>query len=393
MNRSLMTVAVLITSSWSLACGGGKPPAQQAPPPAQVTVATLAPKTLEMAFAVPGRLQGSREVEVRSRVKGILQSWAYNEGEPVREGQLLFRIDPASYRADVDRAKGVVGEAQAALTRAERDVARLGPLVEREAVSRRELDDAMSTRDQASASLESARAALRSAELELGYTQVVAPVSGISGRALKSQGSLVDDGENSLLTSIWRIDPIWALFTVSDREFARLQAELARAGKSLSDVSAELVLADGRIHPLRGKLNFTGSQIDVSTGSVELRAEFPNADAALLPGLFVRVVLQGVSRSAALVVPQRAVQQGPEGQFVYVVGVGDKVESRPVVLEQWSGSDWIVGSGLAAGERVIVDGALKVGPGAVVQVVDAAVDAVEPAVETDGAAGESGAGS
>lgn len=381
MNRSFMTLAALVVAAWATACGDGQPATQQAPPPAQVTVVTLAPKTLEMAFAVPGRLQGSREVEVRSRVKGILQSWAYNEGEAVREGQLLFRIDPASYRADVDRAKGVVGEAEAALTRAERDVARLGPLVEREAVSRRELDDAMSTRDQASASLASARAALRSAELELGYTQVVAPVSGISGRALKSQGSLVDDSENSLLTSIWRIDPIWALFTISDREFARLQAELARAGKSLSDVAAELVLADGRVHPTRGRLNFTGSQIDVSTGSVELRAEFANADAALLPGLFVRVVLKGVARSAALVVPQRAVQQAPEGQFVYVVGEGEKVESRPVVLEQWSGSDWIVGSGVAAGERVIVDGALKVGPGAVVQVVEAAIEGVEAAVE------------
>ena len=389
MNRTLMTAAALVAATWATACGGGKPPAQQAPPPPQVTVVALAPKAIEMAYAVPGRLQGSREVEVRSRVKGILQSWAYKEGEAVREGQLLFRIDPAPYLASVDRAKGVVGEAEAALTRAERDVTRLGPLVEREAVSRRELDDAMSTRDQALASRESARAALRSAELELGYTKVVAPVSGISGRALRSQGSLVDDGENSLLTSIWRIDPIWALFTISDREFARLQAELARAGKALSDVEAELVLADGRIHPVRGKLNFTGSQIDVSTGSVELRAELPNADAALLPGLFVRVVLKGVSRSGALVVPQRAVQQGPEGQFVYVVGEGDKVESRPVVLEQWSGSDWIVGSGLAAGERVIVDGALKVGPGAVVQVVEAAIEAVEAAA----APGESGAGS
>lgn len=369
MNRTYMTAAILVAGLAVAACGG-KPPAQPAPPPAQVTVTTLAPQDIEMSFSVPGRLQGSREVEVRSRVKGILQSWAYKEGEPVREGQLLFRIDPASYRASVDRARGVVGEAEAALARAERDVARLGPLAEREAVSRRELDDAMSTRDQAKAGLESAKAALRSAELELGYTQVVAPVSGISGRALKSQGSLVDDSENSLLTSIWRIDPIWALFTVSDREFARLQAELARDHKTLADVQAELVLADGRTHPVRGHLNFTGSQIDVSTGSVELRAEFPNADAALLPGLFVRVVLKGVKRSGALVVPQRAIQQAPEGRFVYVVGAGEVAESRPVVLEEWSGNDWIVGSGLVAGDRVIVDGALKVRPGAAVQVVE-----------------------
>ncbi len=389
MNRSVPTLAALLSASWLVACGGGKPPAPHAPPPAQVTVAVLAPQTVEVPFAVPGRLQGSREVEVRSRVKGILQSWAYKEGEAVREGQLLFRIDPASYLASVDRARGVVGEAEAALARAERDVARLGPLAEREAVSRRELDDAVSTRDQSRANLESARAALRSAELELGYTKVVAPVSGISGRALKSQGSLVNDGDASLLTSIWRIDPIWALFTLSDRELARLQTELARGGKTLADVEAELVLADGRTHPQRGKLNFTGSQIDASTGSIELRAEFPNADATLLPGLFVRVVLKGVTRTGVLVVPQRAVQQAPEGRFVYVVGEGDKVEARPVVLEEWSGSDWIVASGLAAGERVIVDGALKVGPGAVVQVVEPA-----PAAPGGGApGGEAGAGS
>jgi membrane fusion protein (multidrug efflux system) len=231
---------------------------------------------------------------------------------------------------------------------------------------------------------------LRSAELELGYTQVVAPVSGISGRALKSQGSLVDDGDNSLLTSIWRIDPIWALFTLSDREFARLQAELTRDGKSLQGVEAELVLADGRIHPRRGKLNFTGSQIDPSTGSVELRAEFPNADGALLPGLFVRVLLRGVERKGALVVPQRAVQQAPEGRFVFVVGQDDKAESRPVELDAWSGSDWIVRSGLTAGDRVIVDGALKVRPGAVVQVVEPAPAA---GASEAGSASEAGAGS
>ncbi len=385
MNRSVMTVAALLSASFVVACGGGKPAAPQAPPPAQVTVTVLAPQTIDMPFAVPGRLQGSREVEVRSRVQGILQSWAYKEGEAVREGQLLFRIDPASYLAGVDRAKGVVGEAEAALARAERDVARLGPLAEREAVSRRELDDAVSSRDQALANLESARAALRSAELELGYTRVVAPVAGISGRALKSQGSLVNDGDNSLLTSIWRIDPIWALFTLSERELARLQSELVRGGKTLADVEAELVLADGRIHPRRGRLNFTGTQIDAATGSVELRAEFPNADAALLPGLFVRVVLKGVARTGALVVPQRAIQQAPEGRFVYVVGEGDLAESRPVVLEEWSGNNWIVGSGLAAGERVIVDGALKVRPGAAVEVVEPA--AAVPAEVAPGAAG------
>lgn len=350
-------------------------PAQQAapaPPPPEVTVVMLEPRTVELPFEMPGRLQGSREVEVRARVKGILQEWLYREGEPVRAGQLLFRIDPAPYAAAVERARGAVGEAEAQLARAERDVARLGPLAEREAVSRREYDDALSERDQAAAGLGSARANLKSAELELGYTRVSAPVAGVSGRALRSQGSLVDDGENSLLTTISRIDPIWALFTVSDVELARLQQEMARAGRGLDTIAVELALADGRRLPVRGSLNFTGSQIDSATGSIELRATFANADGALLPGQFVRVHLRGVERANALLVPQRAVQQGGQGRFVYVVGADSKVEARPVELEGWSGAEWLVATGLAAGERVVVDGALKVRPGAEVKVVEAA---------------------
>ncbi len=355
-----------------VACGRAPAGPADAPPAAEVTVTTLEARTVELPFAVPGRLQGSREVEVRSRVKGILQAWTYRVGAPVAAGQLLFRIDPASYQAAVDRARGQVGESEARLARAERDVARLAPLADREAVSRRELDDAVSERDLAAAALESARAALRSTELELGYTRVTAPVAGMSGRALRSQGSLVDDGDNSLLTVISRLDPIWALFTLSDRDLARLQGELTRAGKAISSVEAELVTADGRVHPRRGRINFSGSQVDSATGSVELRAEFDNADSALLPGSFVRVVLRGVERVDTLVVPQRAVQQGPQGRFVWVVGSGDVAESRPVELESWDGSDWIVTQGLSAGERVIVDGALKVGPGTPVRIAEPA---------------------
>jgi len=351
----------------ALACSGG-PAAPPPPPPPEVTVVTLERSDVELPFEVPGRLQGSREVEVRARVKGILESWTYSEGEPVREGQLLFRIDPAQYLAAVDRAKAAVAESEARLARAERDAARLGPLAEREAVSRREYDDALSERDLAKAALESSRALLRSAELELGYTRVTAPVSGVSGRALKSQGSLVDDGENSLLTTISRLDPIWALFTLSDRDLARLEHELGQIGKRLEDLEAELVLANGAVYPERGRMNFAGSQIDPSTGSVELRAEFANASGTLLPGQFVRVRLRGVERRGALLVPQRAVQQGGGGRSVYVVDAGGKAELRPVELDQWSGDQWLVDSGLAEGERVVVDGALRVRPGSEVRI-------------------------
>ena len=321
-----------------------------------------------MPFEVPGRLQGSREVEVRARVKGILEAWLYREGEPVRQGQVLFRIDSAPYALAVDLASAAVAQAEARLARTERDVARLGPLAEREAVSRREYDDALSERDLARAVRESARASLRSAELKLGYTRVTAPVSGVSGRALKSQGSLVDDGENSLLTTISRLDPIWALFTVSDRDLARFERELTRAGARLEDLEVELVLANGAIHPQRGRMNFSGSRIAPSTGSVELRAEFANSDGALLPGLFVRVKLRGVERRGALLVPQRAVLQSGSGHAVYVVDAESKAELRPVELGEWSDDRWLVESGLAAGERVVVDGGLRVRPGAEVRI-------------------------
>lgn len=377
MNRFHLPAAALAAAVAIAACGrpAAGPPA--APPPPEVTVVTVVPKPLELPFEAPGRLQGSREVEVRARVRGILEAWLYREGEPVRAGQPMFRIDPAPYRAAVERAKGAVGEAEARLARATRDVARLEPLAAQEAVSRRELDDALSERDEAAAALDSARAALTSAELELGWTTVTAPVAGVSGRALASQGTLVDDGERSLLTTISRIDPMWALFTLSARDFERLQAELARGGGALDGLEVELALADGRVHPRRGRLNFAGSQVDPATGSIELRAELDNADGALLPGGFVRVALRGVVRPAAVTVPQRAIQQGPEGAFVLVVDAEGKAERRPVSVSLLAGGDWVVDSGLDAGDRVIVDGALKVAPGAEVRVVEPAAEGAE----------------
>lgn len=370
----LATLAVV-----ALAACGGDPPPPAAPPPPEVTVVTLAPRDVELTFEAPGSLQGSREVEVRARVEGILLDWLYEEGEPVRQGQLLFRIDPAEFAAAVDRARAAVAEAEARLARAERDAERLGPLADQEAVSRREADDAASERDLAAAALESARAALRSAELELGYTRVTAPVSGVSGRALMSQGSLVDD--RSLLTTISRIDPIWALFTLSDRDSLRLRTELERSGRTISDIEIELLLADGTSYPQRGRINFEGSQIDPATGSVELRAEIDNADRRLRPGQFVRVVLHGVERQGAILVPQRAVQQSGAGRSVLVVGDDGRAESRPVELESWSGDDWLVASGLSGGDRVIVDGAIKVRPGSEVRIVG---DADDGGTGTDG---------
>lgn len=371
---------LLVGGSLVLAgCGGGKkegaggPPGGGAPPPAQVTVVTVTPKTIAVPYEFTGNAEGSREVEVRARVSGILLQRTYEEGKPVRKGQTLFVIDPAPYRAAVAEASAQLAEEKAQVVRFERDVARLEPLLKARAASRKDYDNAVADVAQAKAAAQSAQAALDRAKLDLSYTRVEAPITGLSSRAEHSEGSLVAPGESGLLTKLVRIQPIWVRFSVPDRELAALRAGIA--DRSLSApaperLEVEVVLGDGTVHPERGRVNFSDSQIDTQTGSVDLRAELPNAAGTLIPGQFLRVRLVGVERPDSLVVPQRAVQTGQQGKFVFVVGADGKAQVKPVVVSSWLGSDWVVDSGLAAGDKVVVDGAVKVQPGAPVQVVD-----------------------
>ena len=370
----LSIAAALLAAGCGDKSAAGAPPGG-APPPPQVTVVTVAPRTVAVPYEFNGRLEGSREVEVHARVSGILLRRSYEEGRPVRQGQTLFVIDPAPYRAEVQAADADVAEEKARLSRAEREVARLAPLIEERAVSRREYDNAVSGAEEARATVLSAQARLAQARLDLSYTTVAAPITGVTSRAEHSEGSLVGPGENSLLTRISRVQPIWVRFSASDQVLLGLRREVAAKevmSPATNQLEVELVLPDDSVHPERGRVNFSDSVIDSATGSVELRAELPNAAGDLIPGQFVRVRLLGIERPNAILVPQRAVQQGQEGKFVYVVGADGKAAVRPVTVGDWLGKDWIVESGLAAGDRVIVDGALKVAPGAPVQVVDAA---------------------
>ncbi|HVF61601.1 MAG TPA: efflux RND transporter periplasmic adaptor subunit [Thermoanaerobaculia bacterium] len=358
----------------------GAPPGG-APPPPEVTVVTVAPRTVAVPYEFNGRVEGSREVEVHARVSGILLRRSYEEGRPVRQGQTLFVIDPGPYRAEVQAASADVAEERARLSRAERDVARLKPLIEERAVSRREYDNAVSTAEEARATMQSAQARLAQARLDLSYTTVAAPISGASSRAEHSEGSLVGPGAASLLTRISRVQPIWVRFSASDQVLSELRRAVAAkevVSPATNQLEVELVVGDDSVHPEHGRVNFSDSLIDSATGSVELRAELPNAAGDLIPGQFVRVRLLGIERPNAILVPQRAVQQGQEGKFVYVVGADGKAAPRPITVGDWLGRDWIVESGLAAGDRVIVDGALKVAPGAPVQVVDAAATPAGP---------------
>ncbi|HEX4953455.1 MAG TPA: efflux RND transporter periplasmic adaptor subunit [Thermoanaerobaculia bacterium] len=368
---------LLAAASLLAACGGASQEtpagAPAAPPPAQVTVVEVVPRTVPVPYELTGRMEGSREVEIRARVSGILLERTYAEGRPVAKGQTLFVIDPAPYRAEVQAAEAKLEEEKAKVARAEREVRRLEPLLAARAASQRDYDNAVSEAELANATLLSAQARLDQAKLDLAYTRVEAPISGLSSRAEHSEGSLVEPGDNGLLTRISQVKPIWVRFSVPDQTLLSLRKAIAAktvTSPGTNQLEVELVLADGTVHGERGQVNFSDSMVDSQTGSVDLRAELANAAGDLLPGQFVRVRLLGIERPGAILVPQRSVQQGQEGKFVFVVGAGGTAEVRPITVGSWLGQDWVVESGLAAGERVIVDGAVKVQPGAPVEIVE-----------------------
>ena len=339
-------------------------------PPQEVNAMTVALQSLPETFEYVGQTAGSREVEVRARVTGILLKRNFDEGGRVKQGQSLFTIDPAQFQAAANRAQADVAAAQARLEQARRNAARLKPLYAEQAVSQKEYDDAVSAELIGEADLKAAQARLAEARLNLEYTRVESPVSGFASRALRSEGSLVS-GPDVLLTTVVQVDPIWVNFGIPDTEQARLQKEAAEGRLKLpKNFEVELRLADGSLYPQKGKLDFADVRISPATGTREARAEVPNANGVLRPGQFVRVILRGATRPNAVTVPQRAVLEGPQGKFVYVVDEKGTAQPRPVEAGRWAGDDWIISAGLKGGERVIVDGVMKLGPGAPVKIAE-----------------------
>ena len=341
-------------------------------PPSEVTVMTAALQSMPVTFEYVGQTAGSREVEVRARVTGILLSRNFKEGDRVKKGQSLFTIDPKPFEAALQRAVADVAAAEARYEQAKRNAARMKPLYAEKAVSQKEHDDAVSAEEIGAADVAAAKARLTEARLNLAYTKVEAPVSGISTRAVPSEGTLIS-GPNVLLTSVVQVDPIWVNFGIPDNERARLQKEVEAGRLTLpknGSVEVALRLADGSMYAHTGRLNFSDVRISAATGTQEARAELPNHDGVLRPGQFVRVILRGATRPNAVVVPQRAVMEGPQGKFVYVVGEKGTADARPVEVGDWTGDDWIITAGLKGGERVIVDGVMKIGPGAPVKIAE-----------------------
>jgi membrane fusion protein (multidrug efflux system) len=372
-------IAVFSTLLALAACGGpggndkgGKGPGGPGAgmPPPEVNAVTVALQSLPETFEYVGQTAGSREVEVRARVTGILLKRNFDEGGRVKQGQSLFTIDPAPFQAAANRAEADVAAAQARLEQARRNAARLKPLYAEQAVSQKEYDDAVSAERIGEADLKAAQARLAEARLNLEYTRVESPVSGVVSRALRSEGSLVS-GPDVLLTTVMQVNPIWVNFGIPDTEQARLSKEAAEGKLKLpKNFEVELRLADGSLYPLKGKLDFADVRISPATGTREARAEIPNPDGVLRPGQFVRVILRGAVRPNAVTVPQRAVLQGPQGKFVYVVDEKGTAQPRPVEAGEWSGDEWVIRSGLKGGERVIVDGVMKIGPGAPVKIAE-----------------------
>lgn len=371
--RTVRAVLMVLAAAAIAACSEKAPPPKAAPP--EVTVVTVQPRSVPLIYEQVGQAAGFRETEVRSRVSGILLRRLYREGQSVKEDQPLFQIDPEPFKAALEQAQGALRQQEAALERARNDRERIEPLFKENAVSRKDYDDARSAFDSAAASVDAARAKVREAELNLGYTLVTAPISGIAGKETRSEGSLVTtSGDASLLTTIAQLDPLYVYFSYSETEKLAFEDEI-KAGRMLPPdtrkVQARAKLADGRDFEGVGHVDFADSRVDTKTGTIRARAEFPNPKGEILPGQFVRVAVNLGTLKDVLLVPERAITQQQATRLVLVVNAKNVVEPRPVTIARRVGGEVLLSSGVKPGDRVIVDGLFKARPGSEVKPIDA----------------------
>ncbi|OZA12109.1 MAG: efflux transporter periplasmic adaptor subunit [Hydrogenophilales bacterium 17-62-8] len=381
-----LTAGIALTGALLLsACGDGQkqPPAGGPPGIPTVTVVTVQPESVAQIAELPGRTVPYQVAELRPQVTGIVKARLFKEGSEVKAGQVLYRLDPATYQAAYDSARASQARAEANLEAARLKAGRYARLVKIEAVSAQANDEAQAGQKQAQADVGVAKAALDRARVDLDYTRVTSPIAGRIGRSSVTAGALVTANQVAALATVQQLDPIYVDLTQSSAELLALKraldaGTLTRAGGN--SVPVQLVLEDGSAYGAEGKLEFSEVTVDQATGSVTLRAVFPNPKGELLPGMYVRARLtQGVNRDAMLV-PHAAVSRDPKGNAtVMVVNAENKVEARVVEAVQSKGDNWVVTEGLAAGDRVIVEGLQKVKPGAPVQVQDAAAAAAAPA--------------
>ena len=381
LSRSVIQAAMFLPLVFLSACSdsgaGGAEHAGGGMPPAQVNVLSVKAQSVPLLLQSPALLAGSREVEIRARVSGILEKRHFTEGARVSEQQSLFSLDAAPYQATVNRNKAELAASQARQAQAERTLARLEKLRKDGAVSQQSYDDALSALDVAKADVKTAQAVLQQAELQLGYTEVRSPIAGVVSRERVSEGTLVS-GPDMLLTQVTQLDPMYVRFSVAERDQLQLRSEAQRGAVSLPETwQVKLLLADGSEYNQTGVVDFADVRIDTTTGTSEMKAEIANPDALLRPGQFVRIQLEGAVRHNAIVVPQRAVLDGGTGKFVYLLADGEQGSkvAMPANVEvgDWvklnGENGWVIRSGLKDGDVVIVEGMARIFfPGMPVQV-------------------------
>ena len=372
-------LAVVLSACGNDADDAAKKKAAAPPPAIPVTVKRVQPQRVPIVLEAVGQAEGSREVEVRARVSGILEKRLFVEGAPVRAGTTLFVIDPRPYEIAVAQAKAALSQERARHELAQREAERLKTLAAQRAISQREFEESQSSVKQIAAAIEGAQARLAEAQLNLSYTRVTAPIRGITGRAVRSEGSLVTaNTDASLLTTLTQVQPIWVRFSLAESDFERVRGNERTARVNLLE-------QDGTESARGGRLNFAGSTVDPKLGTVQLRAEFPNPRERWLPGQFVKVQIIAGEQEAFLV-PQAAVAQSEQTRSVWVVDAEGKAAMRPVQTAGWLGPDWIVTGGLKAGDAVVVDNLMKMRPGAAVQPREAGAAAPAPAADAAKAA-------
>ncbi len=362
-----LVLASLVAAALAVAGCGSEQPQFEMPKP-EVAVETATSAALPLSLTYTARAAGSREVEVRARVGGILLARRYTEGSAVKAGEVLFQIDPEPYRAAVAQARGELGVERASFDEAKRNRDRLVPLYDKNAVSQRQRDEAVSAYEVAAARVASAEARLRTAELDLGYTDVRAPIAGLTSRELRSEGSLVQAGtDSSLLTRMVQVDPLYIEFSVPDEEAALLRSRLADA-EARKELRAVLLSGDVE-YPEPAQVTFIDNAVETASGTVIARAVLPNKKQVIVPGQFLRVRVEGVSLPDVVAIPRKAVMNSPQGSFVWVIDANETVNFRPVQMGRGVSEQVVITRGLEVGERYIVEGVMKVQPGIAVTAV------------------------
>ena len=378
-NRGLTPLAVVLMLSGSLALTGcdDKPAQQGAQQMPEVGIVTLKSAPLQITTELPGRTSAYRVAEVRPQVSGIILKRNFTEGSDIQAGVSLYQIDPATYQATYESAKGDLAKAQAAANMDQLTVKRYQKLLGTKYISQQDYDTAVATAQQSNAAVVAAKAAVETARINLAYTKVTSPISGRIGKSAVTEGALVQNGQTTALATVQQLDPIYVDVTQSSNDFLRLKQELANGKLQQENGKAkvELVTNDGLKYPQNGTLEFSDVTVDQTTGSITLRAIFPNPDHTLLPGMFVRARLEEGVNPDAILVPQQGVTRTPRGDAsAMVVGEGDKVEVRQITATQAIGDKWLVTDGLKTGDRVIISGLQKVKPGVQVKAQEVVSD-------------------